>query len=292
MGKKQLWWVIAGLIGFNIFTLLFFLGRPLSGADDEAVATIGNESITREDWLQEIEASHGKDILSALVDEKVVEQLAGKYNIEIPKEEIDRELLMIKTIYRTYDGQTADDKQLRRQVKHQLALEELLTKDVVVKEEDLKAFYDQNSGSFNIPPSYHVSQIVVKTKEAANETIKELEQGSSFAALAMERSIDEFSANKGGDLGFVSEADGRLDRSMIEHVQNLKVATWSKPVKSAEGYSILFVHEQIPGKKYSYDEVKSEIRRQLALEQMDMPASAKPFWDEADVDWFYGDTEN
>ncbi|PLR78945.1 peptidylprolyl isomerase [Bacillus sp. V3-13] len=291
MGKKQLWWVIAGLIILNIFTLLFFLGRSLPDAGDETVATIGKESITREEWLQEMEASHGKDILTALVDKKVVEHLAEKYKIEIPKDEIDRELLMIKTIYRTYDGQTADEGQLRRQIEHQLLLEELLTRDAVVKEEEIKTFYEQNSGLFNIPPSYHVSQIVVKTKEDADETIKELEQGSSFAALAMERSIDEFSANKGGDLGFVSEADDRIDKSVMEQIQRLKTKTWSKPVKTAEGYIILFLHEQIPGKKYSYEEVKSEIRRQLALEQMDMPASAKTIWDEADVDWFYGGME-
>lgn len=31
------------------------------------------------------------------------------------------------------------------------------------------------------------------------------------------------------------------------------------------------------------------IRRQIALEQMDVPVSAKPFWKETDVEWYYGE---
>ena len=68
----------------------------------------------------------------------------------------------------------------------------------------MKAYYEKNKELFNIPTAYHLSHIIVKTSEEAEKAIKELSQGSSFSALAMERSIEEFSANEGGDIGYIS----------------------------------------------------------------------------------------
>ena len=47
------------------------------------------------------------------------------------------------------------------------------------------------------------------------------------------------------------------------------------------------LHEKIDGRQYSYKEVKEQIRRQKALEQIQAPVSGKIFWDEFDVDWVY-----
>jgi foldase protein PrsA len=47
--------------------------------------------------------------------------------------------------------------------------------------------------------------------------------------------------------------------------------------------------QKLEGKKYSFKQVKGQIRRQIALEQMDTPVSASAFWDELKVDWFYGE---
>ena len=55
-------------------------------------------------------------------------------------------------------------------------------------------------------------------------------------------------------------------------------------------FSIL--HEKIEGNQYTYDEVKDQIHRQMALEQIQSPVSGKIFWDELDVEWFYGLKKN
>ena len=76
--------------------------------------------------------------------------------------------------------------------------------------------------------------------------------------------------------------------NILQAAKKLKKGTWSDPIKVELGYAIVKLEGKMKGKKYSFEDVKEQIRRQIALEQMKTPASATTFWDEAKVDWFYG----
>ena len=275
----------------NIITLTTILIKPqwLSTGigNREIVATIDNKDISRQDWLDEMEERYGESILREMIDQKVIEQMAKKHRISVSKQDINRELTLLKTTS-FLSEQDGDEELLKRQIKNSLLLEEILTKDAVVSEKKMKQYYQQNKSLFNLPTTYHLSQIIVKTKAEAQQTIKELKQGSSFSVLAMERSIDEFSANQGGDIGYVSKEDEKVSNDILIEVNKLKVGNWSQPLKTADGYAIYFLHEQIPAKEYSFKDVKSQIRRQIAIEEMDAPVTVNAFWEEAKVEWFYG----
>lgn len=300
MKEKQLWIIIAGLFLVNCLTIVFFLNRPdwaekssiLSGPV-ESVATIGNETISRQDWLNEMEERYGQVVLKDLIDQKVIEQLADKYKIKITDQAIEHELRLIQTMYGTNDQvKGSDEEKWKEQIRYSLLLEELLTKDAIVTEQEMKDYFNENKNLFDVPTSYHLSHILVKTKDEATETVKELEDGSSFSALAMERSIEEFSANQGGDIGFISEDDDQYPTEYLDYAKKLDQGEWSKPIKVENGYAIILLQKKLEGKKYSFDQVKGQIRRQIALEQMDSPVSARAFWDELKVDWFYGKKMN
>lgn len=289
--RERLWLVIAGLILLNLITVVFFLAKGNTG-DNEIVATVGKEKITRQDWLNEMESRYGKEILSELVDQKVIETVGEKYGVKVSKKAVERELKMIKTMYGSSGGyQSSDEEKWRQQIKNNIILEELLTRDVNVSEKEMKSYYEENQSQFNLPDSYHISQIVVKTKKEAEQTIKELEEGSNFSVLAMERSIDELTASHGGDVGYINDNSGRYSSAFIKAIKKLKPGEWSKALKVEDGYAIVMLHEYVKGEKYSYKEVKDQIRRQIALAQMDTPVSARTLWNEADVEWFYGETE-
>lgn len=292
MEKKQLWYVIAGLAMLNFITLMLLLFKPafLEG-NKETVAEIGNKSISRQEWLNELEERYGEETLRDLVDQEVVRQMADDYEIKVSDKAVERELNIYKAMYSSAENEPKSEDKWKQQIKYSLLLEELLTKDVKVSEDDMKAFYEQNKSLFDIPASYHLSQIVVETKKEAEAAVKELKDGSSFDALAMERSIDEFSANQGGDIGFINEEDERVAPQVVEAAKSLKPEEWTGPVKLENGFAIVYLHEKLEGKKYDFKEVKNQIRRQMALEQMDIPVSARAFWNEAEVSWFYGDSE-
>ncbi|KIY22927.1 MULTISPECIES: peptidyl-prolyl cis-trans isomerase [Mesobacillus] len=291
MKKKQLWYIIAGLTILNVITLLMLLGKPaILEGKKETVAEVGKESITRQQWLTELEQRYGQETLRDMVDQRVVVQMAEKYGIKLSDDAVERELTIYKAMYSSPGEEPKSEERWKQQIEYSLLLEELLTKDVKVSEDDKKAFYEQNKHLFDVPSSYHLSQIIVETKQEAESAAQELKDGSSFAALAMERSIDEFSANDGGDIGFVTEEDELISPEVITAAKSLKPKEWTEPVKTEDGYAIVYLHEKLAGKSYSFSEVENQIRRQIALEQMDIPVSARAFWNDAEVSWFYGET--
>jgi len=297
LGRKQLWMVIAGLILVNCLTIAFFLSKTnLAGhtlLKEEAVATIGKKRILRKDWLNELEARYGKDVLKEMVDQKVVEEMAAKYKIKVSGRDVEREFKMLQATTNSFTKQNnKNEKRWKEQIRINLLLEELLTKDVRVSTSELESYYEKNKDLFNVPSAYHVSQIVVATLEEADKAIQELAHGSDFSTLAMERSSDEFSANEGGDIGFISEGDERYPSQYIEIAKELKKGSYSLPIKVDEGYAILKLEGKITGRKYTFADVKEQIRRQIAIEQMKSPASASTFWDDAGVEWFYGNETN
>lgn len=285
--------VIAALISVNCLTIAFFLSKAnlAVGAiiNEEAVATVGKKTILRQEWLNELEARYGKDVLKEMVDQKVIEEMAAKYRIKISTQDVDREFRMLKTTYNSFSKQNVkNEKKWKEQIRSNLLLEELLTKDVEVSNDELESYYEKNKDLFNVPAAFHLSHIVVSTQQEANQALQELAQGSNFSTLAMERSIEEFSANEGGDIGYISKEDERYPNEYIQVAKKLKTGKYSKPIKVDQGYAILKLEGKISGKKYAFEDVKEQIRRQIALEQMKTPATASTFWDDAKVDWFYG----
>jgi foldase protein PrsA len=292
LGRKQLWMVIAGLILVNCLTIAFFLSEAdMAGGpviNEEAVATIGKRSITRQEWLNELEARYGKDVLKEMIDQKVIEEMAAKYKIKVSNQEVEREFRLLQTTFNSFNQKSnTNEKKWKEQIKSSLLLEELLTKDVEVSHEELTSYYEKNKDLFNVPDAFHLSHIIVKTSDEAEQASQELAQGSNFSTLAMERSIEEFSANEGGDIGYISEGDERYPREYIELAKELELKAYSTPLKVEQGYAIIKLEGKISGQNYSFEDVKGQIRRQIALEQMESPATASTFWEDARVEWFY-----
>jgi peptidyl-prolyl cis-trans isomerase SurA len=97
------------------------------------------------------------------------------------------------------------------------------------------------------------------TLKAYNEALAiadSARQGVDFGKLALDNSVDKYSAEKGGDLGFFSR--GMMVRPFDETVFNMKVGEISGPVRSQFGYHIIKLTDikQLP----SFDEAKDKIR--------------------------------
>jgi len=296
--KKQLVYIVIALILTNCLTIAYFLTElksekvmsPLTHEDTkEVVAKIGNDQITRETWLYEIEQAYGKEVLEALINEKVTEKLKEKYDIKVNPIEVERELRMIKMMYAgTINGEVVNEEEWKKQIENNIVIEEIITKDVAIDEEEMKKYYEDNKVFYDIPDAYHLSHIVVKTLEEAEQVGRELAEGSNYKTLALEWSIDPLTASLGGDIGFIAEGDSQFPEQYIETAQQLKPNEWSGPVQTNEGYAILLLHEHVEGVTYTYDEMKNQIRRQIALKQLDAPMTIQSFWDEIGVEWFYG----
>jgi foldase protein PrsA len=227
-----------------------------------------------------------------MIDQKVIKEMAAKYKIKVSEDDVEREYRILQTTYSSpTENKKTTEKKWKEHIRNSLLQEEILTRDVKVSEKEMKAYFEVNKELFTIPTAYHLSHIIVKSSDEAEKAIKELSQGSSFSALAMERSIEEFSANEGGDIGYIMDGEERYPSEYLNAAKKLKKGTWSEPINVEQGYAIVKLEGIMKGKKYSYQDVKQQIRREIALEQMKTSASTTTFWEETKVDWFYGNED-
>ncbi|MCY8388740.1 peptidyl-prolyl cis-trans isomerase [Bacillus inaquosorum] len=293
MKSRTIWTVILGVLLVCCIAVAYTLTKSQAGASPsgESIATIGGKSVTREEWLKEMEDQYGKSTLEDMINVRVVEQLAKKNDLKVSKSEIDREFLLIKAVNNSfYEDEHTTEKEWKDQIRYNILLEELLTRDIDISNSEMKSFYNKNKELYQFDDSYRIRHIVVKDEEEAREVLKELEGGSSFEAVAAERSTDRYTSPYGGDLGFVTEASDNIPSAYIEEAKTLNKDEWSEePIKVSNGYAVIQLKEKLKARTFSYAEVKDQIRRQIAMDQLGDKATVKTLWKEADVSWFYGE---
>ncbi|EPH6067180.1 hypothetical protein ACS0ME_005553, partial [Escherichia coli] len=92
MKSRTIWTIILGALLVCCIAVAYTLTKSQAGASSsgESIATIGGKSVTREEWLKEMEDQYGKSTLEDMINVRVVEQLAKKNNLKISKSEVDR----------------------------------------------------------------------------------------------------------------------------------------------------------------------------------------------------------
>ncbi len=106
--------------------------------------------------------------------------------------------------------------------------------------------------------------------EKANEIVKQLDEGASFADLAKQNSEDSLSADKGGELGFFAIGDF-TNKELEDVLFSLKVGKYSTPIRTEQGVQIIQLDEiQAPQQK-AFEDVRDKIinerKSQLAQER-------------------------
>ena len=285
---KPLLVLIGILFACNVLWFIGWLIPDKSKQPPEEVASVAGDPITREQWMTAMEKEVGREVLLDLVNNKVMETAAKKYGINVTDKEIDLELALITSVDgRSHSG--LDLEQSRQKIRSALILEKVLSNDVVVEDKAVKTFYEENESLYNILTAYRTSLIVVPTKKDAEQALDELKKGSSFDALAKELSIDLASASLGGDIGYVNAETEIIDSAIYKAASQLKEGETSNVVSLRDGtYAIVQVNEVIEGRRFTYEEVKDHIRRELAIEQLPQSVNPEAFWKEFNAKWFYG----
>ncbi len=86
--------------------------------------------------------------------------------------------------------------------------------------------------------------ILVKTEEEANDVVKALQAGESFAALARSVSTDTGSGAQGGELGWATH--GKYVKEFEDYAWSGKIGDVSGPIKSQFGYHIIQIEAREP----------------------------------------------
>ncbi len=161
---------------------------------------------------------------------------------------------------------------------------ETLAKPDAVTEADAKTAYEANKGRFGQPERRTIQQITFPDEAAAAEARAKIESGEQpFEAIAVARGADP----KELTLGTLAKSE-LFDPAVADAAFGLEQGKVSQPVKGRFGTVLLRVTAVEPGTVKPFDEVKDEVRKEVALRRAregltaaqdaieDARASAKP----------------
>ncbi|MBP2078509.1 peptidylprolyl isomerase [Oceanobacillus polygoni] len=300
MSKKLLLGIVVVLLITNLASLLVLNNKDsvvLNDNDDrsissnEAVASIGSEEISYQQWIEALRSDYGETQLKQMVDRAVVNQLAEAEGIGIEEKLIDRDVAFLITMQgvMTEEQAAKEEERLRDEVIYRYQLQQLLAADASIPEEEVKSFYDSYGNQYNFTASLQLSHILVEDTETAEKVYDELEQGASFDLLAEEYSLDDETKDVGGYLGYIYTSSQFLPSIYEDVASEMDEHSYSEPFTADNGVAILYLHRQLPSIELTYDELKPYMESELALQEMDQSLTAAPLWEQLDVEWIYSE---
>jgi parvulin-like peptidyl-prolyl isomerase len=248
----------------------------------EVVATVDEQPIYAHQVLRELERYQAREtepakrvalataMLDKLVLEKVLLTEVKRRDIKVATEEVAEALEQATRGYRTRDlNQIMNLNYMtpglfRDRVEDQLRIERLLmtaVSDGPPPEDDvLQAYYQTHSDRFQKPEQVRARQILVRTREEAQQLREHARTTESFEKLAREHSLAP-EASKGGELGFFGR--GVMPPVFDEVCFTLEPRAISEVVASDYGFHLFQVIDKRPAEIIPFDEAKSDIAREL-----------------------------
>jgi foldase protein PrsA len=256
----------------------FFAGaRYTQGQQPEskAVATVNGEKITEAQVSGLLIRQYGPELVSRLIDQKLVDQEAKKKGITVTAADVDAEIKKIKAQFPSEDqfnsalqqaGITLADLQDDQRMRLELA--KLLAPEIKTDDETLKKYFNDNIAQFD-KREVHSRHILVATEDEAKAIKKQLDAGADFATLAKEKSTDPSAKENGGDLG--TNPRGKMVPEFDAVVFNLKKNEISQPFKSQFGWHVAQVLD-IKGDAPDFDKLKDQVKEAYIQSQVQSKA--------------------
>jgi peptidyl-prolyl cis-trans isomerase SurA len=229
-----------------------------------------------------------RQVLRAMIDERLMLQEAARQNIVVQQAEIDAELSKLAE----RNGVTLDQfgaylaqngvllEPLSEQVRATIAWSKLVSRQLrpraVVTEEDIDEVLRQAEEAQG-QPQRRVSEIFLavdapaeeeEVRRGAERLIEQIRSGIPFSAIASQFS-DGATAAVGGDIGWV--LPGQLAPEVEETLEKMQDGDIAGPVRAAGGYYILQLRGQ---RSISPDDApeREEVRRVLLNQRLELLA--------------------
>ena len=144
-------------------------------------------------------------------------------------------------------------------------------------EAELQAAYDTNKASLLIPKQFHLSQIFIaypkdadkatadKAKAKLDVVLKRLKAKEAFAVLASSHSEEAQSAGRGGEIGWLTEA--QIQPEIRQLVPTLALNTVSDPIKLDDGWHIIKLLDTKAANTPTLEQIKDQLVQQMRAEK-------------------------
>lgn len=250
------------------------------------IATVNGEKLAEDLLVKALLARYGARTLNALISNMAVRQAAKAAGVTVTKQELEdrmqttqraieiRAPLTGDTFERwlAKQGLTAD--YFMAEVYDQMLIEKMVQGEVSVTPEMIATFYQRNKDQLTEPAQVRVAHICVQDKKQAEIILSQiLEKKITWGEAAKKYSLDPWTRDNGGDMGFITLADTEFHRVAFALRQDGDIGP--DPVMTSMGYHLIkrlqFKAPYIP----RFEEIEKQIREELEHSQLRLLATAK-----------------
>ena len=263
---------------------------------DRVVATVNGDAVFYHEVQDKLKSSNivlfssypagekDTDFDRALNDEiniKLVLQAAKGLGIDDDDSDVDQKIadfltthhLTKQELLKELEAQGISFDKYRKDFQDQLVLKEFQSRVIYpmvkVTDKDLEAYYlRKTSKKERSNLKYDLRMIFVKEGKDAEEktqvVLSELKSGKSFDQVARLYSDDSSTRKEGGLVTGVYLRD--LSADIAGALKDLKPSSYSKPVKTSEGYYILYLVSTSLGEDKNFNSVKQKLQAEYSSE--------------------------
>ncbi len=279
-------------VRFGIVAAAVFLGTSVFAEQAEQtspslppiVAKVNGVDIPLSRFWSGLLTSAGDTVLTALVDEILIEQeMDKKFGVEPAAsgrknkalEKLDQE---VAKRYGEFKKQFKDEEtflaqirnagatveRIQQQIRLDLYKEELLADRLKVTKEEAKKFFDENREKLAAPERVHLKHILVGSEREAADALLALKVGANFELLAQEKSMDEATRSRGGDLGVF--AAGMLSPEIEKKAFSMQAGAMDV-IKTDQGYHVIKVAEKMPAQPAEWNPAMQDTVEKMLKQQ-------------------------
>lgn len=255
------------LFSFYIFAVINLLGN-LMIKKALVLSAISLSLISTATFAQNLAVVNGKPIPTSHSDALVKELVShGEKDTPQLRQNVKNELILREILVQEAEKQkavSADEINKQLEIAKRSILINALRTNYLKKnpasEKEIKSEYDRYTKQNAV--QYHAKHILVKDEAEAQAIIGQLNKGTNFEKLAKEKSIDQGSAARGGDLGWAIPASYIKPFSDAMTALNKGQVT-KAPVKTPFGYHIIKLVDTRKPSLPSLAQVKPKLKAML-----------------------------
>ncbi len=240
-----------------ILPTVFWISCEKPVEERYVVARVENESLT----IQELRAEIPPQIRSKLSTVEIREYVLRWINNQVLYQEALEQKLDESF------GFQRDFEKLKRELLITKLVEQALSDDIKVTDEEIEAYFEANKERFRLTEDMvHAYHVLLETRKEANGVSRRLRAGEVFATVFSEVSLDSSNHADDWDLGYFSKDEIAPEISNV--VFKLKKGATSLPIKSAYGYHVVqLANKQKKGEVKNFELVKEEIRLKMQAQK-------------------------
>lgn len=263
-------------------------------APAKPLAFVSSEPVTAADLQPALLEAAGGQVLSERVLGVLIDRALGERGVRLTEADLAAERELVLAALSEDEDQAArllrelrqrrglGEQRFAAMLRRNAGLRRLVQGQVKVTDEALRQAYDLAHG-----PRYQARLILVDNLQEAARIREQLQQGVSFADLAVEHSTDS-SAQQGGLLPLISPSDPSYPQVIREAVTRLTPdgpGAISDVIALDGNFALLRLERKIEGDQVQFDDVKEELAGQVQrrLEQMRMQQLARQMLAETKV---------